>query len=128
MNKVYQSAEYTLSLDEPSAAYGFPLERKCPDTPAIELRWESGTKRLIIPKPRYYQQAVVNSALAARGWVFQERVFSKRILHFTQNEVFWSCSSALPESGTHCHDGQSMVSTIWEWLKAPKLMHEPRNA
>lgn len=29
--------------------------------------------------------------LASRGWTFQERALSKRVIHFTQQEVLWEC-------------------------------------
>lgn len=40
--------------------------------------------------------------LADRGWVFQERTLSQRIVHFAQEEVYWECreleaSEAWPE-------------------------------
>jgi hypothetical protein len=30
--------------------------------------------------------------LLKRGWVFQERMLSPRILHFTRDQVYWECS------------------------------------
>ncbi|PSN75494.1 HET-domain-containing protein, partial [Corynespora cassiicola Philippines] len=33
-----------------------------------------------------------NSPLGSRGWVFQERLLSPRIVHFTKEQVFWECS------------------------------------
>ncbi|KAK2616159.1 hypothetical protein N8I77_002866 [Diaporthe amygdali] len=40
--------------------------------------------------------------LADRGWVFQERILSQRIVHFAEEEVYWECreleaSEAWPE-------------------------------
>ncbi|KAK0638941.1 heterokaryon incompatibility protein-domain-containing protein [Cercophora newfieldiana] len=32
--------------------------------------------------------------LADRGWIYQERILSPRILHFTQNRLIWECRSA----------------------------------
>lgn len=41
--------------------------------------------------------------LADRGWVLQERILSRRIIHFAQEEVYWECndrqvSEAWPDS------------------------------
>ncbi|KAF1950211.1 HET-domain-containing protein, partial [Byssothecium circinans] len=37
--------------------------------------------------------------LNERGWVFQERLFSPRVVHFEREQVFWECSvSALCET------------------------------
>lgn len=30
--------------------------------------------------------------LLSRAWVFQERILSSRILHFTQDEIYWECT------------------------------------
>ncbi|KAF2680845.1 HET-domain-containing protein, partial [Lentithecium fluviatile CBS 122367] len=35
-----------------------------------------------------------DSPLGRRGWVFQERLLSPRILHFAQEQVFWECSKS----------------------------------
>lgn len=32
--------------------------------------------------------------LLTRGWVFQERMLSKRFIHFTSEEIFWECCEA----------------------------------
>lgn len=32
--------------------------------------------------------------LLARGWVFQERILSRRVLHFTPRELVWECRAA----------------------------------
>lgn len=39
----------------------------------------------------------VNTApLSQRAWVFQERHLARRILHFTEREMFWECCSKAP--------------------------------
>lgn len=43
--------------------------------------------------------------LADRGWVFQERILSLRIVHFAEEEVYWECrklgaSESWPDGGT----------------------------
>ena len=39
----------------------------------------------------------VNTApLSQRAWVFQERHLARRILHFTEREMFWECCSKTP--------------------------------
>lgn len=37
--------------------------------------------------------SVVASSLNRRGWVAQERLLSRRILHFTEEGVFWECQA-----------------------------------
>jgi len=45
--------------------------------------------------PAYNLEQVDDSPLAARGWVFQERILSPVILHFGRREVLWECCQRL---------------------------------
>jgi hypothetical protein len=36
-------------------------------------------------------EKIKQSPLNSRGWVFQERTLSRRILHFAKSEIFWEC-------------------------------------
>ncbi|KAI0477807.1 HET-domain-containing protein [Xylariaceae sp. FL0804] len=38
---------------------------------------------------------VEEALLNKRGWVFQERALSRRILHFTSNQVYWECGMGI---------------------------------
>ncbi|KAF2117951.1 heterokaryon incompatibility protein-domain-containing protein [Lophiotrema nucula] len=38
-----------------------------------------------------WEKRVVESPLIRRGWVFQERLLSPRILHFARDEMLWEC-------------------------------------
>ncbi|KAK8052190.1 HET-domain-containing protein [Apiospora rasikravindrae] len=56
--------------------------------------------------------------LYRRGWVFQERMLSPRILHFAQGQVFWDCASAtacevLPEGLPWQLDAASSTEKYW---------------
>jgi hypothetical protein len=39
-----------------------------------------------------------NSALGRRGWVLQERIFLRRVLHFSCQQLFWECSTTMAAS------------------------------
>lgn len=54
--------------------------------------------------PVYLSQAiddfrtdVEKGILNTRGWVFQERALSRRIIHFTSTQIYWECGD-----GIHC--------------------------
>lgn len=58
--------------------------------------------------------------LLRRAWVFQERQLSRRILHFTETELFWEC----------CVEGRSIASETFprgapfdmvSWRSQPKI-------
>ncbi|KAI5928600.1 heterokaryon incompatibility protein-domain-containing protein [Camillea tinctor] len=36
---------------------------------------------------------LLQSVLYSRGWIFQERMLSQRILHFSRSQIFWDCST-----------------------------------
>ncbi len=40
---------------------------------------------------------VVDGVLNKRGWVYQERALSRRVIHFTANQTYWECGR-----GIHC--------------------------
>lgn len=40
-----------------------------------------------------FNDIVDNSPLAKRAWVFQERLFSRRMIHFGPDQLFWECCS-----------------------------------
>ncbi|WYZ36519.1 hypothetical protein EsH8_II_000025 [Colletotrichum jinshuiense] len=39
----------------------------------------------------FYMDRQIRGPLTNRGWVFQERHLSPRVLHFTKTQVFWEC-------------------------------------
>jgi hypothetical protein len=42
-----------------------------------------------------FERHVEQSALSKRGWVFQERALSRRIIHFTEVQVYWECGTGI---------------------------------
>lgn len=43
---------------------------------------------------RYLTKYMPKFPLASRGWCFQERILSRRVLHFTEDELMWECKEA----------------------------------
>jgi hypothetical protein len=57
-----------------------------------------------------YQQSVPNSAWSSRGWTYQEMCLSRRMLLFTEHQVFFRCASHI------CYEDPSVGSYgIHEW-------------
>jgi hypothetical protein len=44
-----------------------------------------------IARANFWMQGVEWASLNKRGWVLQERVLSRRVLHFAKEQVFWEC-------------------------------------
>ena len=64
-----------------------------------------------------FEESVVISSLNRRGWVAQERLLSRRILHFTEEKVVWECQA---------HDGNNdlppSIGTYWDHVQNPSLL------
>lgn len=39
----------------------------------------------------YSERQLLDGPLHRRGWVFQERLLAPRVIHFTEDQVFWEC-------------------------------------
>jgi len=42
-----------------------------------------------------FKEDVLSGALSRRGWTLQERLLSRRIIHFGQDQLHWECQTAL---------------------------------
>lgn len=102
-----------------------------------------------------WAQDLLQSAIYTRGWVFQgsllnclsrhstnffpERMLSSRIIHFTQSQVFWDCSTMsacekLPEGIPFADGGENVSNEValqkskhFPWTRTPwKLSGEVR--
>jgi hypothetical protein len=68
--------------------------------------------------------------LSTRAWAFQERLLSPRLLHFTDNELIWECSSWISCECSSIHDtpwfpAKSVTNKILsrpnEWADEPLI-------
>ncbi|KAF7896065.1 hypothetical protein EAF00_006080 [Botryotinia globosa] len=42
-----------------------------------------------------FERDVLNSPLARRGWVLQERALARRTIYFTDNQTYWECGEGI---------------------------------
>ncbi|KAK5997174.1 hypothetical protein PT974_02527 [Cladobotryum mycophilum] len=81
----------------------------------IEQAWFAGHEWI---------DAEVEWPLLSRGWVYQEQLLSRRMLHFTRNEVLWECYDMTKcECGWHEND-RNTTSDSSEWNKRPSAAKE----
>jgi hypothetical protein len=52
---------------------------------------ETGYETFEIEHDQLWMHNVAGCNLNTRGWVFQERLLSSRVLHFSYDQVFWEC-------------------------------------
>jgi hypothetical protein len=99
MEDVFKSAYVTLSATcATSTTDGF-LKRACKKRQyrQIHINHEpnhSGQFYLCDPIDNF-KRDVEQSALSKRGWIFQERALSRRIIHFTATQVYWECGRGI---------------------------------
>lgn len=54
------------------------------------------------PDSCFYKH-VIKAHLNERGWVFQERLLSRRTLHFAKDQVYWECGHHIVSEDGHQH-------------------------
>ncbi|KAK3389989.1 heterokaryon incompatibility protein-domain-containing protein, partial [Podospora didyma] len=76
--RIPAAAEHTLHLsDDLSSLFG-------------DIRFREAAKHWTTPLTR---SSSLSYPLLTRGWVFQERVLSPRVLHFCAQEMVWECNT-----------------------------------
>ncbi|KAK2598169.1 hypothetical protein QQS21_005720 [Conoideocrella luteorostrata] len=111
MGSIYQSAYITLAAtasDSATDSFVTPLEnRMCQKTfelPCNPRDDTAGSFSFVIGHPDP-DANVKNARLNTRGWVLQERLLSRRILHFAKDQIYWECRvKAKAEDGTDFPD------------------------
>lgn len=60
-------------------------------------------------------------AMLSRAWVFQERLLSTRLVHFTGPEIFWECRE---KGWCECGSCTFLQKSSWKrgWIEFPKLL------
>lgn len=125
MCDVYSNATITLSADASQSAwdglflqhqefsempYQTLLDRQGNETPLMLLRKQSHTPLSGSNLDKRDQP------LNRRAWTFQERLMSRRVLHFTTREMMWECSML---SECECRRESAPVSSRY-FLPAPE--------
>jgi hypothetical protein len=109
MHLIYRDCVVNISaLDAPHTDAGFLHPRPLQATAHIS---DNVHIRQALPS---WGEIFRRAPLSQRGWVLQERLMSKRVLHFGSTEIFWECltvSARESRSKTHSLEGRS---TDWD--------------
>ncbi|KAG9496171.1 hypothetical protein J7337_012752 [Fusarium musae] len=57
----------------------------------IKIPFSDGKPRRFDAWDQHHMQRLTQGPLTDRGWVFQERILSPRVLHFTTTQAVWEC-------------------------------------
>jgi hypothetical protein len=116
MQRVYRHTYFNISADHSENSHGGLFKDRlaykytpCPyEAPGIG-------KVFFLPQFDM-TNTLIESPIAARAWVTQERFLSPRILHFTTDQLFWECAGlyafeTFPLGAPHVYDN----STSWHY-------------
>jgi hypothetical protein len=97
MEDVFSSAYVTLSAtraaDMNAGFLGPRSERACYP---LDVSSKDSTSRIYLCNfIDDFKEDVERSELSKRGWVFQERALSRRIIHFTETQLYWECGKGV---------------------------------
>nr|RBR00794.1 hypothetical protein FVER53263_11037 [Fusarium verticillioides] len=91
MNTIYNQASVTIiAAAGESSLHGLPGVGQCPRTIPNTFTLNGTTWRY---KPIAFTNHVGASKWSTRGWTYQEAVFSRRCVIFTDDQVFYQCGS-----------------------------------
>lgn len=98
MHNVYSHATLTIAIDmlEDTSTRLF-IDRSARHNHIVPLLWpleKEGSEPLylhILPIFSYFSDAVARMPLSRRGWSFQERALSTRVLHMGDEMCYWEC-------------------------------------
>jgi hypothetical protein len=95
---VYQNAICTIAAtcsSHPDNGFLWKVGTDCDAPCSIPTQKLDGTvqSRLFRSAHSRLYRSIVASSLNRRGWVAQERLLSRRVLHFSEEGVFWECQA-----------------------------------
>ncbi|KAJ8112154.1 hypothetical protein OPT61_g5416 [Boeremia exigua] len=136
MHLVYRNSYCNIAIADSVGQYGGAFRSREPtDVSPVEYMPREGSPMLsgkkwrVVPEDLWARE-LLQSSLYTRGWVFQERMLSPRILHFTKNQIFWDCPSlsaceALPAGLPRSIDTVSGPDRHWRGrLQEPGGSHD----
>ncbi|KAI1734602.1 hypothetical protein F4680DRAFT_437661 [Xylaria scruposa] len=95
MDEIYSNSTLNISATEGSICEGLIFDRNVfhinPCKATVQISESMDLRLQVYPDMWYLRQ--LDGPLNRRGWVFQERTLSRRVCHFTKNQVFWECRS-----------------------------------
>ncbi|KAH8904499.1 HET-domain-containing protein [Coniochaeta sp. PMI_546] len=111
MSSVYSQSLLTIAAaGAVDVKEGLFLKRSERHGSSVQLPWPGGQiddgagplMLHITPSFRLFQVEIPQTPLSSRGWTFQERALSARVLHFTNEMCYWECKqSHIGEDDAH---------------------------
>jgi hypothetical protein len=132
MASVYANAYVTLFADSAeNDDHGFLSSRKVTPSMPLTIREKDGDNSLVTIHIRneasgdtiFDQDTVNKSHISNRAWILQERILSRRRLHFGTTQVYWMCREAIiAEDGARPKSwGMRQGTEIHRMMKSPQI-------
>ncbi|KLU90403.1 hypothetical protein MAPG_10257 [Magnaporthiopsis poae ATCC 64411] len=119
MHLTYRGAYLTLAASS-SAGPGGGLFRDVPSEYSLR-DWDLNGQRIRTRRKIPHIDSACDYPLMRRGWVFQERVLSRRVLHFSTAELAWEC---MEDNACECGQFYQHLG-VTDSLLAPKERYRP---
>ncbi|KAH6857407.1 heterokaryon incompatibility protein-domain-containing protein [Alternaria rosae] len=105
MGSIYMNADITIAATSATDGNG-GLDSVRPKSKWIEFPCDGtdeGKGHMWLTDASWSSQSDLNDApLNLRGWVLQEKILSRRIIHFASSQVYWECKEGF--LGEECED------------------------
>lgn len=97
MHSIYRNSACTIAaVDAPDSLTGFLSDRPAAETRFRLIRgrgeWALEDHSWVCLDGDMWKRDLLGRVLYTRGWVFQERMLSTRILHYSAKQLFWDCA------------------------------------
>jgi hypothetical protein len=136
MHKVYRYSYCNIAIADSSDSRGGIFRDRDPNSiipPRLSTVTSSklGERTWRILPSDLWTSSLLGSKIYTRGWVFQERMLSPRILHFANSQIFWDCctlsaTETLPSGLPHALD--ALASTDRHWRGRIQSVSYPQKA
>lgn len=102
MSEIYQNAVLTLAATSSEGDHEGCCEKNAQRIAPLEIMLpeDIGACRIAVRKPLHHfdtqnaEGLLTHFPLLTRGWAFQERLLSPRVLHICKSELVWECREA----------------------------------
>lgn len=133
MGHIYRNSIVTISASSSASSnVGFLYPRRSDPKISLSRALSDGSTAVIRLRKRLkeFKETVSSGPLCQRAWAFQERLLSRRILHYADDQVHWECQeSCLSEGGRSIsgHDRLKSSSILSHIAASPSSAVEPRS-
>lgn len=124
MTSVFRNAYCTIAASSAQDSKQGFLGRQREPTESVRLPSSSHGDVIISNFVDDFAGDVEGSVLSSRAWVLQERVLSRRTIHFTSRQTYWECGGGVRcETLTHKTRRVTAGSVSWKEKKRKKSQY-----